>query len=103
LSEIEEVRYRRPTSAAIEEYLLERSAENAIKGYIAEEAQARKHGHSLATQRRWRRRRYGPKAVQFGRDWLYAEDATERWLDEQLAKVEAERKTHARRLGKGAA
>jgi hypothetical protein len=55
----------------------------SFNGYIPETAQAEKHGVSLATQRRWRKLKYGPAAVRIGRRYYYRADASEDWLAAQ--------------------
>jgi hypothetical protein len=76
-------------NAKLHDFLSDEGAPPKIKGFLTEEEQARKHGHCIATQRRWRRRGYGPSATPFGRNWVYREDGTERWLADQLARAEA--------------
>jgi len=73
--------------------------EPSIPGFITEKAQAAKSGVSLATLRRWRKRGYGPRAVRYGRRFLYREDADV----EFLARVaEAEAQQQPRRRGRPA-
>jgi hypothetical protein len=69
----------------------------SVAGYISEREQAEKHGITLTTLRRWRRRNYGPKGVQVGRKFLYRDDASERWLEEQEAAAAAAAEPRRRR------
>jgi hypothetical protein len=59
-----------------------------IPGFLTETEQAARCGHSIWTLRRWRKRGYGPRAVLYGRVWLYPEDADARFLSEQAARAE---------------
>src|SRR5262249_12508938 len=68
----------------------------AIPGFITEEQQAKKDDCSIETLRRRRKKDYGPRPVRFGRVWLYPEDASERFLAEQLDTAEKARTLRGR-------
>jgi hypothetical protein len=91
VSEVEKGRYQ-PISTNIDEYLGSASAralighnggppledESKIPGWITEAQFARQLGLSIATVRRWRRRRYGPPWVKIGRkDYTQANAAAD--------------------------
>jgi hypothetical protein len=67
-------------------------------GWLGEAEQAAKDNVSVATLRRRRVRGYGPQPVQFGRKYLYRNDASERWLEQQesAAAEEPARRRRAR-------
>jgi hypothetical protein len=62
-----------------------------ILGYISEDSQASRSGVTVSTLRRWRGRGYGPRWEKFGRFVLYAEDANQRFIEEEAAAAEAQR------------
>jgi len=68
----------------------------SVPGFISEEDQAKRAGVSLTTQRRWRKTGYGPRAVRYGRAWLYPENSDARFLAEQAAASENQHKPRSR-------
>jgi hypothetical protein len=67
-----------------------------IAGHITEGEQAARSGVTIATLRRWRVRGYGPKPVRFGRFILYAQDANEQFIAEQVTAAENSHKPRGR-------
>jgi hypothetical protein len=76
-------------------------AKPSIPGYRTEQQQAAVIGISLSTLRRWRKKKYGPRSVRYGRFILYPEDEDTRFLAEQAAATENSLKPRGRGRPRG--
>jgi hypothetical protein len=66
-------------------------ARSGIEGFITEFEFAAQLGVAVTTVRRWRRQRYGPKAIAIGRRFYYRENAAQSFAVDQLKQAEGER------------